>query len=665
MRHPRIARTATAVLAVACLLACHLASPPPAAATAKRDRDQVRKDRVVTLIARLGSQEKSTRVRAARILAQVGDESAFAALERCLGDAETEVRVAAIDALGRLHASADFEVMLGLLDDSEEAVQEAAAEALGRLGNAKAIEPLVAKLPKAPGLWVEVAEALGVLGDRKNAQTVHKILLAVKEAEDQARVAAALGKLVPAPALEVLEAVYKLKAEDLRPRIAALLGAGEMNQPQGAQFLAEKLRRMPPAPEPGEEDALRDALANGLGRLRDRKLFVQILDELRQDTDPRRLLRNRATWLLGIGRAGLGAMEEDVLKALQDPDDSIRLAAIEALGGMRSAKAVAPLLALLDDKAFEVQVAALDALGEIGDFECVPAVAAKLAVGDPRLRFAAAYALYKIRSDDVVEPILGAMAGSKEWLLLELASLLRDLTGKDFGPDAKAWQEWWSGVKGSFRVHYEEDNLDFRATVLYHGIEVNSDRVAFCLDISGSMEWPDTSREAVVYTDAPGQARKRRRKKIEVAKEELIKTIKALKPNVRFALWVYSFDPRSWKKDTVPATEPNKDEAVKFVEKVATGGGTNIFDTLDKCFSMAGPGVNDPKADMKVDTIFLLTDGSPNRGRFPEPRQILSKVAEMNRLGRMRIHTIGVGDEQNVAFLRKLAAQNGGRYVRR
>lgn len=114
-----------------------------------------------------------------------------------------------------------------------------------------------------------------------------------------------------------------------------------------------------------------------------------------------------------------------------------------------------------------------------------------------------------------------------------------------------------------------------------------------------------------------------------------------------------------------PARDQFREEAIKYVDGQSSGGGTNIHDSLERCFEMAGKGVTDPAADIDLDTIFFLTDGTPTQGKVTDPEKILEKVREWNKLGRIRVHTIGVGTEQNVDLLRRLARENGGRYVKK
>ena len=63
-----------------------------------------------------------------------------------------------------------------------------------------------------------------------------------------------------------------------------------------------------------------------------------------------------------------------------------------------------------------------------------------------------------------------------------------------------------------------------------------------------------------------------------------------------------------------------------------------------------------------VDTIFFLTDGEPNRGRRKDTRGILAGLAELDPGGKVRIHTISIGEDPK-ALMAAIAADRGGRHV--
>lgn len=61
-------------------------------------------------------------------------------------------------------------------------------------------------------------------------------------------------------------------------------------------------------------------------------------------------------------------------------------------------------------------------------------------------------------------------------------------------------------------------------------------------------------------------------------------------------------------------------------------------------------------------TIFLMTDGMPTDSTTT---QIMQRVAELNRGRSIKVNAIGLGPDQDAAFLAALAQQNGGQYINR
>ena len=113
------------------------------------------------------------------------------------------------------------------------------------------------------------------------------------------------------------------------------------------------------------------------------------------------------------------------------------------------------------------------------------------------------------------------------------------------------------------------------------------------------------------------------------------------------------------------ATGINKDKAIQWAEAVVANGATNIFDAVERAFSVAGRGSFDPHYAVAADTIFLLSDGQTNRGRIIETGPFLEEIRRINRLRKIAIHTIGLGRAINVGLMRGLAAQNNGKFVRK
>jgi hypothetical protein len=118
-------------------------------------------------------------------------------------------------------------------------------------------------------------------------------------------------------------------------------------------------------------------------------------------------------------------------------------------------------------------------------------------------------------------------------------------------------------------------------------------------------------------------------------------------PPAYFALFGFNNGVEAWKTGVHPATEAAA--ALPWIATRSADGGTSIRAALQAAFAVRG-----------VDAIYLLSDGEPTDAT---PEAILAEVRRWNAGRRVRVHTIGVGNEQGEAFLCQLADQNNGLYT--
>jgi len=253
--------------------------------------------------------------------------------------------------------------------------------------------------------------------------------------------------------------------------------------------------------------------------------------------------------------------------------------------------------------------------------------------------------------------------------LLAIFQALRTLWGgaDEFSvrrPDKEALQRWW----GNNKVRVGRHLLTLGAKDIaagkrppkelegqwkdrnFYGLRVISKRVLFVVDVSISMEEP-----AVAGKD---------RKKIDVAKAELKSAISALPADATFGLVSFAATATLWGKGMVTATPEVRKRALAWVAALETKAATNIYDTLELCLKLGRPdsgyeGAGEP------DTFFFVSDGAPTVGKVIDPERILAFVSRANEGRGIKIHCIGVGEDHDVDFLRKLAKQNQGHYVAR
>jgi len=341
-----------------------------------------------------------------------------------------------------------------------------------------------------------------------------------------------------------------------------------------------------------------------------------------------RLIAARA--LLEIGNE---STHKPLVSALSDKDVRVKVTAAQAVGKLKIAAGLKPLLKLLDHKNWTVRAAAIEALGDIGE---------KGAVG----------------------PLIKQIDEEEGRLREDCAQALAKLTGMRFGQAVGQWKKWWEEHKQEYggddgkRLggHGKDESGD--AGKGYYGIPVVTGKAIFILDVSGSMSKSskDSSRDP-----AKGEI-----SKVEQAKRELTRAVKNFTSKGKFNLIIFNDIVKSWRETMVPATKKNKAEAMAWVKDLTAASSTNIYDALHKAFKIAGMGVNDRHYRVEADTIFLLSDGSPTKptGEADDWQKILRAVREWNKLKKVTIHTIGIGNH-NMAFMSQLAAENNGKYVSR
>lgn len=312
---------------------------------------------------------------------------------------------------------------------------------------------------------------------------------------------------------------------------------------------------------------------------------------------------------------------------------------IKVLWEFESEKAYETVLKFWRDSEWEVRMAVADCLGE-----------AKRKKGTPKAK----------RAIDTLIP----------WLFREqdgrtqnhIRAALYYLTGKDFALDKAAWEKWWEHAKDEYgeEVRKETEPADrdgdgkpdvktevirpvWREPVVtadptrpkpkFFGHEISNARVAFVIDSSGSM----------------GEAAGAGKAKLDVVRDELIKTIKSFDKRYWFNIFYYSDFCGAWKKKLVRATKPTRDAAMRWLQGLRPLRMTNIAYALRKAAD-----------DADTDTMILLSDGLPTAG-IVDTTKLLKYVRSWNKHKKIKISTVGMrGADPN--FLTKLAQQNGGSY---
>lgn len=155
--------------------------------------------------------------------------------------------------------------------------------------------------------------------------------------------------------------------------------------------------------------------------------------------------------------------------------------------------------------------------------------------------------------------------------------------------------------------------------------------VVFCVDTSGSM--------------LEGN-------KMEQARAALKYCVEKLRPGDRFNIVDFSTGVRVFRSgELVPATDENRQAALKYVEKLSARGGTAIAAALETSLGLL-------KKSDRLKMVLFATDGLPTIGER-EPDAILEHVARHNAHD-ARIFVFGEGFNVNAKLLDLLALNHRG-----
>jgi len=347
-------------------------------------------------------------------------------------------------------------------------------------------------------------------------------------------------------------------------------------------------------------------------------------------------------------------------------DDKVRATALLAWSACDPTGAAKAVAAAAKDKSSRVRIASLLALessgGAVGD-----RATAFLTDADRRVRLTALSAVQKVRPASAV-PRLIELVGKEEGRVRERAvSVLQEITQRNFGTDVGAWTRWWDQVGPNFvppavagasekRKGKPEESANREGTRVvegprYYEFVVASDRVAFLVDVSGSMR--------AEYTPPGETSAGGTRTKLEQAARALRECLLALPKGTKVTILVFNNGPLRFRfngKETgLDVDAKLAEEAYRFVVSIGANNATNINDSLELV-------IEDPE----VDTVYLLTDGEPSAGRRNLGSRICDWVRRTIRFARTEINTVGLGaDPRGTEFLKRLAEAGEGKAVSR
>lgn len=401
-------------------------------------------------------------------------------------------------------------------------------------------------------------------------------------------------------------------------------------------------------------------------------------------------------WVVAaVGEAGQASAVPELRKVLdRSADVAVKFEALRALGRCGKRSAFARLIPFLSDPDWRLRMGAVEGLGFTGDPEAISDVRRFIVRSEePIVVETAIEAVARLGTRDAIEPLLeGLKVGrlrARQKCRAALRRLAKELFGheKDYQVDPNAWGTWWRKVKSG--VALDDASFSAKETASYFSFPIESDRVLFILDVSGSMQWPDAPEGSDIR---PADWKERR---IDLAHRELFRALRALakqsrgsvpkkakkgetsdlpyapteegvEPPTLFNVATFAGVVTPWLPEAVVATDANVDAAIAWLEKQLPRGGTATYDAL--AYGLA---------QKNIDTIYFLSDGVPSLGRFEEREAILAEVRKLNRFERVTIHTIALiiglspiesarkyEDPDDMAdLMNRIAVENQGRFA--
>ena len=337
----------------------------------------------------------------------------------------------------------------------------------------------------------------------------------------------------------------------------------------------------------------------------------------------------------------------------------LRLFLIDLYGNYDQDPFTERLIDLMSDRDFDVKLAAAESLSH-HDQTRVPieVYGGLLNAEEWQARAVAIEALGRQGGNQAVALLIERTALEGGRLLSDVCDQLEVLTGQKFGNTPAAWIAWWNENQQSFKservVLTRPVKAERQGETRYWGIRIESLRVVFVIDVSSTMA--ADLKDPDDLAPPPGKSR------MDLARREIKNVIASLPSEAAFNIIAYNDFVMRWKDRLQKASSDNKQQAQAFLDDLFPFGATNIYDALELAFRISAPGTKDKYYDQSADTILFLSDGGPTAGRTTEPEEILAAVRDWNKVKKVVVHVIGIGQQIYKPLLTKLAEENWGEF---
>ncbi len=267
---------------------------------------------------------------------------------------------------------------------------------------------------------------------------------------------------------------------------------------------------------------------------------------------------------------------------------------------------------------------------------------------DPCTRSAAVRALGEIASRPAVEILLERLeADDSLWVRSAALDQLQDLSGLKYRLDPRPWKDWLANLAPDWRAPVSSPAAAREApqraapgattTGGLMGLSIDSERVCFLFDLSGSM---------AQELEGGGTPK-------SIVGENLRSALSSLHANVHFNLIPFSSAPIPWKERLVPANSSHVKNALEFFGSCQAGGRGNFYDAFTLAWS-----------DPLTDRLIVLTDGVPTGGLHSDMDVIAPLVLARTRFRPVVLDAVLVdASPASVRRWRALAEKTGGRAI--
>lgn len=381
------------------------------------------------LIETLHDKDGYVRQEAMQALPELG-KAAVEPLIAALDSEFSDVRRGAIIALGKLEDPRAVEpILVASLEDRSWFDQINTATALVRIGT-PAVEPLIGALSHENSrIRKKAAEALGRIGDERAYLPLSNLQYSDKQYRVRETAKYALKRLKePQAALTPFfhtkpqksgptwiigeDSSYRKKLDEKKDRYREP-GKEEGEPIAGSEDRIEAFKTSPTSPA-GEESGSARPWEEETGIITATPALefgpeVEALIAIINDEKKEGYYRGQA--VRDLVRTGDPRVVELLLDMLKNPNRSVRLGAVEALGMLGDERAIPPLISALKDSYSKIQKRAMEALVKMGPPAVEPVIEA-LKDNDRRVRLSAAKVLIEIgdkKARGATEPLLAML----------------------------------------------------------------------------------------------------------------------------------------------------------------------------------------------------------------------------------------------------------------